>query len=284
MLRPLRGSFRRHAIGAHLVLMMCACGRLGFEQKRTEESEVGSDAGGAMARPEAGVRDPMGLRDAGLRDAAAPGSDGGDAAQLPSCPAGALMCEGFEASIASWTFTRSEGTATASTQDSRSGSGSLQLSTRSAGASAYLERSFGPISVGALHVRFFAKVPGGTTIDGYDVVMLTNDAEDGGVAVALTDTTLSLSGLAAGTTSRGTLPHPRNEWVCIEVGLPLAPLMGVSVDLDGVRDPALLAEEGLPNGGYGRVAVGIVRSLPTQAPTDILIDDLVVATDPIGCD
>ncbi len=278
MLRPRRSRFPHVAAAALAVQTMCACGRFGFDERRPEDSLPGDAGANLTMEGGAATWDAAGA-DAG----ALPSVDGGEGV-LPTCTAGALICQGFEASMAGWTFVRSDGTATATTQDSRSGATALQLATRSAGATAYIERSFGAVSSGALYVRAFLKVAGSTPIDGYSFVMLDNGRRDGGVVVSLTDTTLALSAIKTGTAVPGTLGYPRDQWACVEASVSLPPANGVTVDLDGVRDVALRAEEDLPRGGYARVAIGIVESSSAQAPTQLLIDDVVIATQPIGCE
>jgi len=179
---------------------------------------------------------------------------------------------------------RSDGTATATMLDSHSGTGSLELSTRSAGAFAYLERDLTPVSSGSLYLRAFLKVPSDQVVDGYDVVMLSNAAADGGMVVSFAGTGLSLSSIAGDDKAAGAVAFPRDTWVCLEVAIALSAVSSATSDLDGERNATLLTDDGVPAGGYSRVAIGVVRASASQMPTRILIDDLRIASSPIGCE
>jgi hypothetical protein len=253
--------------------MLVGCGTTNVELLAPRD-EVVSPVVPTVPDPDPPPEDP----DPSVPDAGPAAEDAGSAA----CPAGALVCEGFETTLTGWTFVRSDGTAAATTLDSHSGDGSLELSTGSQGAFAYLERLLTPVGSGSLYLRAFVKVPSDQVVDGYDVVILSNAEADEGVATSLQGERLSLSILGASVTVSGARTFPRDEWVCLELALSLAATSTFTAGLDGTLD-ATLSDARVPSGGYSRMAIGVVSALPTQPPTRVLLDDLVIAASPVGC-
>ncbi len=283
MLRPRPRRFLRAAATFAAQGFLCGCGHIDIELL-TPRSDAGSrDAGAVRDAGPALDASPM-PADASPVPADASGTPPTPDSGTSTCPGGLLICEDFETSLAGWTFVRSDGTATATMQDSHSGVGSLELATRSAGAFAYLESRLMPVSSGTLYLRAFLKVPASNAATVYDVVAVSNASADVGVAASFSGTGMSLSSLSTNAAAPGKVPFPRGDWVCFELALSVSAASSAQSELNGVLDATLLIEGGVPSGGYSRVALGVVRSAPTQGPTRILVDDLVIATSPIGCE
>jgi hypothetical protein len=261
---------------------------------RQDAGSSSRDAG-AGGELDAGAGGELDAGAGGGLDAGAPfpSSDGGDGggrgdaasedAGPTACPAGSTLCEGFETSLAGWTFVRSDGTAVATTQESRSGVGALELSTRSVGAYAYLERQLTPLVSGSVHLRAFLKLPSDAPIDSYDVVILANAAVDKGVAVSVAADGLSLSAVATSSGASSKIAFPRDTWFCLELALGLSATPSATVSVDGEGAAATLTTQDVPDDGYSKVAVGVVRAQPTQPATRVLIDDVAIGSSPFGC-
>ncbi len=221
------------------------------------------------------------------KDGGAGFPDGGDVApgDPRACPADALICGGFDSSTAGWTLVRAGDTSIATTPDSAFGGGSLEASTTSSGSFAYAVRSgLAPLTAGSLYFRAFVKVPLGHAIDHYDILMLGNPQSNEGMVVGLDNSVFTLASLPQDVSRPGKNLVPRGTWFCLELDVPSSDFGGgATLRIDGRDEASLVDVDSLPAGGYTWAAVGILRTSSKQTSARVLIDEVVVATSPVGC-
>jgi hypothetical protein len=122
------------------------------------------------------------------------------------------------------------------------------------------------------NAALFALRPGDAYTDEGKVVRLRND---GGIALQLV-------------LSEGSIPSapdalPRDEWACVELELDVATSGTARISVGGTEVLSTTGETLPPSGPLTTVVVfGGVGD--AAAPLDVAVDDLIVATSPIGCD
>jgi len=216
----------------------------------------------------------------------------GDALASSCAAEGALVCESFDRPFPAEYSTWQDETMSASIQNCEvlEGEGALHYESSAAGQSQTRIRLSAPVSSGPLHARFFVRLTAGTVLpeqlqllelwesDGTSVpgritVFLGGDGVPR-VYVGASDTTLSPS---------ASMPLPRDTWSCLEL----------SVDVEATDGGAALAldgEEVLSGSGFATlpaepISVAVIEGQPTSDTEgiELYLDELVIATAPIGC-
>ncbi len=209
----------------------------------------------------------------------------------PSCEIpGALLCESFDGPLPTGYATWGTDTMTAAIQDCLTfqGAGALRFQTPSFG---YVQSQLPlstPVASGPLHARFYAYLPSSVTIPTYFAMFELwhlEGSSDGKISIeVISDDRLELQVLPNDSIHPGPVGSmPRDQWTCIELGLDVAATGGaISLSVNGsvVIDVADVAT--LP---AGPLSIAVVEGLPAEdAPgAELAIDELVVATEPIGC-
>lgn len=144
-----------------------------------------------------------------------------------------------------------------------------------------------PITAGPLHARVRLRIAPGDPIENYAVLLqLDNGVETSGrekvSADMATGDALSIAAPFSGRGGETTLTMPRERWVCLELAIAVDASGTMEVFLDGTRMHGYDSVDTVVPGGFRRL---IISSLVSDAdpPVDILFDDLVAATAPIGC-
>ena len=218
------------------------------------------------------------------------------AAELVSCEAqGALLCEDFEGllPVAYSTWGDGETTAGLVECESQEGSSSLRIRVVDSGYTQTRMRLGTPVSAGDLYARFYLRVEGGGALPEQLIVFELWDQDEGDVTER---TTLYLNSEQALEVYVGaselTLQAPtstpivRDEWHCLELGIGLHDVTGTVVLSQG-GSPVVEATDvdTLPS---DPISVAVIEGVPSTGSQDteatFFIDDLIVATAPIGCD
>lgn len=232
-----------------------------------------------------------------VRDGAASG-DGrvGDSGPLVDGPgldchvnhASAILCDGFEDGMTPWPYSVIfDATVDATTTRAWGGSHALEVHTDN--STNYKDGRWGAylpaaITTGDLYVRQYMWLPSSVAITGQiSLVVIGNGTSpypatffylDGAQLVINTD----------GNPVYGVDTLPRDRWVCAEMQIQISATNGfVKVTFDGIpalQTPAIDTDVA---GGYTNIDVGVHYATDTQGPASLWIDDIVVDTNPIGC-
>jgi len=212
----------------------------------------------------------------------------------PSCDqSGALVCESFDRPFPAEYSTWLDEAMSAAIQDCEvfAGDGALHYESTAAGQSQTRIRLPAPVSSGPLHARFFVRLPAatvlpeqlqllelwetdGTSVPGRVAVFLGADGVPR-VYVGASDTTLSPSSAE---------PLARDTWACLELVLDVQADSGsASLSVDGAE---VLSGSGFSTQPAEPISVVVVEGQPTTDTVGVALylDELVVATDPIGCE
>ncbi|MEM9452625.1 MAG: hypothetical protein AAGF11_00500 [Myxococcota bacterium] len=199
---------------------------------------------------------------------------------------GVLICDGFEQGISpQWT------SVTVVTDASQASQGAISARVSALPGEGSMLR-FGldePLVEGMLAVRSYVRVDDISTVDPWgihhelmqipshpDMRMSLDLRSEGGLMVV--NKVGSLTEVGGGLVTSG-------QWHCVELRVTIDDVEGTAeVRVDG---EVVLAEEPgdtRPAEGFGRVGIGVL--LPPQAvgPVELSVDDVVIATAPIGCD
>lgn len=145
-----------------------------------------------------------------------------------------------------------------------------------------------PIVAGRLHARARLRVAAGDPVDAYAVlIQLDNGVETMGLEKVSADiSTADLLAVAAPFTGRGgesTIAMPREHWVCLELDIDVDANGSLALWLDGEQVYGASAVDTVVPGGFQRLVLGSLVSR-SDPPVEVVVDDLIVATEPIGCE
>ena len=205
------------------------------------------------------------------------------------CPAFAIFCEDFESGslLPRWPTveTAGNGTATITTARPHGGARSLEATVPNTGSSGNgaAVAPIGPFSSGTLAVREWvnATVP----IENFDLVSGFGDANVknyttvGGDNVGNWVISEARTGNTMPTDSSSTTPTTANTWVCVELVFTFGSTPHTEVF---VNDTQVLSTNSItPSPTFSYVRVGAVRG--DNLGFHVFVDDVVVATQRIGC-
>jgi len=214
-------------------------------------------------------------------------------ALTPSCGAeGALVCEGFDAPFAPEYGTWQEGEMSAVVQDCEvhEGEGAMHYQSGAPGTTQTRLRLPQTISSGPLHARFFVRLTAGMVLP--EQLQLFEFWETDGAAVpdriAFFVTADGIPHVYVGvsdTTLTPTDPSPlsRDTWLCLELSLDLQSESGsAALDIDGAR---VISSDAFATRPTEAFSVAVIEAQPTDDTVGVALylDDLVIATAPIGC-
>ncbi len=212
-------------------------------------------------------------------------------APTPACATpGALLCESFDAPLSSDYAVWSTDTTVASLQECLvyQGAGAFRFRSPTYGAVQTQMRLSEPISSGPLYARFYAYVPSWMTVPTYFALFELwhqEGSSDGKISVELiAEDTLELQVIPNESTHPSSpRAFPRDQWVCLELGLDVAAQDGAfSLSVNGTSVIEATDVVTLPQ---GPISIAVVEGLPSEDSTgaELALDELVVATEPIGC-
>jgi hypothetical protein len=203
----------------------------------------------------------------------------------------ALLCETFDTQLPAEYSTWYSGPMTASIQDClvHRGGGALRCRSDAFGYVQARMRLPAPVSSGPLHVRFFAYVPSTLVIPDY-LAMFELWHDDRGAEEKISVEAISNGALEVYLTPNDTAHATpegavlRDEWMCIELFLDVASAGGsMSLSLNGTR---VIEQSGVGTLPASPWSVAVVECLPSDdvSSVELTIDDLVIGTQPIGCE
>jgi hypothetical protein len=218
-----------------------------------------------------------------------PGSELGLAVSTACDLAGALLCEGFDAPVPATYATEYFGPMTAAVQDCmvRQGSGALHFDASAFGWVQTQMRLPAPIASGPLYARFYAYLPSGFSIPDYLVMFeLWSQAanSEGKLSVeAISSNALEIQFSDRSAYAASPASLLRDQWMCIELALDVAPSGGTaSLSVNGTR---VIEATNVVTSPPAPISVAVVEALPSPESTrvELVIDELAIATQPIGC-
>lgn len=209
----------------------------------------------------------------------------------PSCETpGALLCESFDAPLPDAYSTWRGDEAVAAIQDCEvaRGAGALRLQSSTFGYSQTRMRLASPPTQGPLHVRLFGYFAEDFRIPEYMGLLELWTNEDGPPKIgidAIGDNQLevNLSPFSEVFKSAAGVLR-RNQWLCIELAVDLQTAGGsVTLSIDGtpiIEQTDVVTSPGEP------FTVAVIEGGPAEDSTgvNIAFDELVIASEPIGCD
>jgi hypothetical protein len=209
-----------------------------------------------------------------------------DSASPVRCRAGELFCDDFEGPSLvppwdrqSFSPTGSIGHDTTTVHD---GATALVAAMPTAGGNSYVGVDIDDVrAAGAVYMRSWFWFPLGSAENHVDVVLSENAST--GFFVQNLDGRLQVYDTRVGAAMPTAAPFPFERWVCVELQLHYdAP--GLSISIDGVAAFDAPTFPGLGSAGYSiEVGVAYVSSNQSGGST-VYADDVVVSTQPIGCE
>lgn len=237
-----------------MLLVLSACGRIGFD--------ASSDA------------------------TPSPADGAGDASPPDAAACTRRFCDGFEGGLAGWDGEQTENGSTVSHLPAGGFRGDAMRAQGPTGAAiaAVFKDVFSPLPAD-LHVRAYVHAPGGQLLD-LEPVELTTRARDHQIVFAIYDADIEIHAhsIAGDFQTSAATPMPRDRWVCFELHVAIGATGTVELFMDGaliVAQPGLDTRPG--NGDLSHVFAGIA-SKPGTIASDVSIDEVVADTAPIGCD
>lgn len=207
-----------------------------------------------------------------------------DAAPATGCPTFALQCDDFEgAGLADWRIRISDPAGSVGVSDEIAFSGTRSVDTlvrerMLSGASAYVARDV-DARTGVLAMRAWVFAPG-PVVDFSGVVIFERD---GGYALVSGDNdqrwTVTEQSSAGLFDHHSTVAAVPNRWTCVELNYQLEPRR-IQLFVDGAMIIDTTPNDPAPT--FALAGAGVTRS---PAPGfRLFVDDVVVATQHIGCD
>ena len=222
-----------------------------------------------------------------LRDAEVP--DAGVAA----CPAGSLVCSGFEAAQLhdEWPETHIENAAEVerSTVRAHSGMAALRAESRDASSVAVVVARFAALHSGTLYLRAYLFVPDGQPTDRMNLFFLGSrpDPEPEpfvGMDLNLEQGALQLfSPQAEPRRQTGSLRVPRDRWFCLRAQVELGARGEVRLFVEDQLALRATQVDSAAQDGVSMLRAGVDWSSEQEAKFEVFIDDLGLATRPIAC-
>jgi hypothetical protein len=200
----------------------------------------------------------------------------------PPCGAGVVFCDGFESGdVSAWSSAVS-GNAKVQGERVHNGSWALQVTTDGA-RSASVGTSLRRLATGSFHARAWFFVPSDFVF--HKAELLTVDGPPDGVEFILDEDEIRAYDDMAATTLTTQMSVLHNQWFCIQLHVGISQSAGtVTLDLNIHQVSAASALDTLPAAdGYTFLDVGIANPTNGQGPATIYIDDVVVSTQPLGC-
>ena len=224
-------------------------------------------------------------------DAAAPQADadpsadaGIDAAvSLTRCDSlDAIVCDGFEAGIDSWTQQISGGTLELVSDPVFRGASALRATTQAAGAEAFLQQDFAPITAGSIYTRAYFYLP--STLITAGLVEITNTGDSSGThfhySIDLDTSVFVINNQSANVAA----PIPRDTWFCAEWRIDIGAAGGGELFINEQSAATLTGLDTDLAGGYTRLELGIYNTAPANGAYELAIDEVAMDVVPIGCD
>jgi hypothetical protein len=233
-------------------LLLCACGRLGFDPVGSGGDDDDTTGDGSMSSE--------------------PG-----APSVACQQQGVLLCDGFEPDTPiAWQPVMGNATVAMSTEKPHTGTRSLRAEGISGRTVAFLAAPIAAVNAAPLHLRgFFYRTAATNVTD----VLLARVGDGVGNSEFFGLSGGANPGLNSGASSKfAQAPLAADTWVCVEM---IVTANEISLRLD---DVPLLTIALDAFGPYAEVAFGVVSDPGTPDHTFLIfVDDVVASTQPIGC-
>lgn len=248
-----------------LVVMLAACGRIGFPNGGSDD--ISGDGGGG--------------------DGAS--GDGGPLLDCTMTHPTATFCVTFEEpGMGDWDYTvLDEGSAELTTAREYRGSHSLEIQTT--GVDAYKAARWGKnyvfdaLDSGDLYLRQYVWLDSATTVnDQLSIAVIGNDQPPYPASNVL----LVPGEIHANTQNGGGVAdyeYPRDRWTCLLLHIDIGPNGAIEVFVDETRVVSRTGIDTRVGGGYTNVDVGVHYATPNQSASHMWIDEVVADTKPVGC-
>jgi len=218
-------------------------------------------------------------------------STGGEPGTLPimpcalNCPDPYLIYRAFEWGVPLTTFTTFGGSVQRSTEEVYRGLHSMEFLQGQPMSEAEIRDPLGTRSSGALHLRAWVFIPEGAVTDWLKIV-----AFNAGTTAGI-DVNIHASGEVEVSTvepaqSAFSEQHRAvfGEWFCLQVAVDLSDTQGsVTASVDETPAVTLAPADTLATGSISRVVYGIAATGSNQVGGAIYLDELVIATEAVGC-
>lgn len=208
------------------------------------------------------------------------------------CPPGALFCAGFEAQDVAegWSSTSIilDAAIERTTGRVHSGQGALRAESRGPDSAAVVARALAPLRSGSLYVRAYLYLAAAVPTETMNIFFIGADPADPfiGIDFNLEDGAFQMfSPQSEPSRVTGSLAIARDRWVCVRVEVAIADSGGaVRVHADDAPALEVTGIDTLSTDGIRLFRAGIDWSSEQDAFFEIFMDDIALATAPIGCD
>jgi hypothetical protein len=210
------------------------------------------------------------------------------------CPAGALICAGFESENAgeSWTDVVIENSGEIETSSERAHTGASSLHAQSSGPAtvAVVMLRFPAVRSGSLYLRSYVYVPSGVPTETMNLFFIGSrpDPTDAdpfvGVDLNVENELLQVySPQSEPRRQTGTLKIRRDRWFCFQAEVQIAHEASVNLYVDRASAVRARGVDSLPSEGVTMLRAGIDWSSDQADPFEVFMDDLVFSRRPIEC-
>jgi hypothetical protein len=204
-------------------------------------------------------------------------------------PAGVSLCDGFDdgAVAPSWQPLHAGGGSTTLSPTAYRGTGALRA-TVGPGGRAQVWRPLVPaIGAGSIQVRALFLVPSGPQVVKSLVLLelatpsvtekfsFDVGPEDAGRIVTTIATPLGVTGSPA--------TVPRARWFCAELSVTMADPGLAVVRIDGAETALITSRNTTPTVAFSQVGVGVISSSDNTGDAEVLVDEVIAGTAPLGC-
>jgi hypothetical protein len=205
----------------------------------------------------------------------------------------AILCSGFEQpDLSDWTRVEVVNLAHVEQTQTRAhaGKGSLFAGSTGQKSAAVVAHEFPPVLNGELYLRVFLYIPEGLPIETMNILFLGDYATPDpfkGVDFNLEGGALStyVPGDRPDRFTSTTLVVPRDRWFCLQIQMTVSANAGaLTMRVDGEIGLEQTNMNTRPAGGVHLLRAGIDWSSEQTDPFDLYLDDLVLATTPVGCE
>jgi hypothetical protein len=210
------------------------------------------------------------------------------------CPAGALICAGFEDADpgASWTDVVIENAGEIETSNDRVHSGASSVHAQSSGpaAVAVVMLRFPAVRAGSLYLRSYVYVPSGVPTQTMNLFFIGSRPDPlgsdpfVGVDFNLENDALQVySPQSEPRRQTGTLKIPRDRWFCFRAEVEIGAEAVVAIYVDDALAVRASGVDSLPDEGVSMLRAGIDWSSDQADYFEVFMDDLVLDTRPVEC-
>ncbi len=234
--------------------------------------------------------------DASGTDAASGIDSGGTPLDETSCDdvhQSAIFCDGFEsgAPMVEWDGVSTELGGIARWTDTMPyrGVGSFESRTSQPSARGYLEKvGLGAHTSGTIHVRTYIYLSSATRITHGTIMLFAQGVSPWhGVALEILDTgepVLFIESLDLDVFTPARLSLPFDRWFCAELEVGIDAAGHVALSVDGAEVVRRTGLNTVVSPGYDILNIGVSWSESTNNEALVFLDEVVVASSPIGCD